>query len=433
MIKKFFVDIWNYLSGDSRPESEKKEGEQKNFILNVINGTLTKLGDQLVNPGLVLTWLMEALGVSASLIGALVPVRRSFALLPQLIISGRMRENKIRKYFWVTGAIGFGLFVGLMVPTIAAFSDFPWIGWAVLALLALASLSRGISSIAFKDIVGKTISLGRRGRLLGIRATSGGILALIAGILMRLYLASTTNLTIYYYLIGGGALLWVLGGFVVSFIVEEESIPDDARNPVEEIRAGYQLLRKNPDLRRFVWVRSLLNFVQLSTPYYVLLAREYISEEIGNLAIFIIVVNLANVLSSMVWGRYSDQSSRNAMVAGGSLAVVVGVLALGVDFLPETYRNVYVLAGIVLLLGFAQAGIRLGRKTYLIDIAPEDDRPLFAAVTNLIVGILTLLSGTLGIIVEVFNIQVLIVVVTLIPIAGIILGISLPQVEHKAN
>jgi len=99
MIKKFFVDVWNYLSGDSRPESEKKESEHKNFILIVVKGAFTKLGDQLVNPGLGLTWLMVASEVSASLIGAIVPVRRSFALLPQLIVSGRMREIKIRKYF----------------------------------------------------------------------------------------------------------------------------------------------------------------------------------------------------------------------------------------------------------------------------------------------------------------------------------------------
>jgi hypothetical protein len=282
-------------------------------------------------------------------------------------------------------------------------------------------------------MVGKTISSGRRGRLLGIRATNGGILALAAGVWMRLYLASTTAISVYYYLLGGGALLWVLGGLVVSLIEEEESDQNDARSLLEEIRAGFRLLKNHPDLRRFVWVRSLLNFVQLSTPYYVLFARNYISAEVGNLAVFIIVVNLANVLSSLLWGQYSDRSSRNAMIAGGSLAVLVGVLALSLELLPEAYRNVYLLGGLIFLLGLAQAGIRLGRKTYLIDIAPENDRPLFAAVTNLIVGILTLMSGVLGVIVEAFSIQVLILIVTIVPFLGILLGLSLPQADNKAG
>lgn len=409
--------------------TDGKESEGRNFALNVVNGALTKLGDQLVSPGLVLTWLMEALGVSAVVIGALVPIRKSFALLPQLVVSGRMREIKVRKMLWVTGAAGFGVMIGLIVPGIMLFSDYAWIGWLVLGLMAAGSLFRGVSSIAFKDVVGKTISVGRRGRLLGIRATTGGLLALAAGVLMRVYLAETTDITVFYMLIGAGAALWIAGGLVVSLTDEPESSVDEARDPFEEILAGYELLKARADLRRFVGVRSLLNFAALSTPYYVLLARGYISEAFGNLAVFIIMVNLAKVLSSLIWGRSADDSSRNAMIAGGSLAVLVGGLAMSLTYLPAPFQNVYVMGGLILLLGFAQAGIRLGRKTYLLDIAPEADRPLFAAVTNLIVGVLTLLSGALGVIVEVFNLDVLIVLLTILTAAGVVMAFSLPQAE----
>jgi MFS family permease len=406
---------------------ERQDPELKNFIINVINGTLTKLGDQLVSPQLVLTWLLEALGVSASIIGALVPVRKSFALVPQLIVSGRMRTAKIRKYFWMTGAIAFGVFIGLIAPAVSLFSESSNIGWIVLGLLSLASLSRGVSSIAFKEVVGKTISSGKRGRLLALRATSGGLLALLAGILLRYYLGSEQAIMPFYYLIGAGALVWVLGGLLVGLIKEEESAPDEARYPLDEIKAGYKLLKENKGLRRFVWVRCLFIIVQLSTPFYVLYARQYISQDFGNLAFFVIIVNLAKVLSSPLWGRFSDRSSRTGMMLGGGLAVLVGILAFGVDLLPPNYQNVYVLGGLLLLLGFSQSGIRLGRKTYLLDVSPEDERPLFAAVTNLIVGTLTFLSGGLGIIVDIFNVQVLILFITIIPIFGIFLTYILPE------
>lgn len=55
----------------------------------------------------------------------------------------------------------------------------------------------------------------------------------------------------------------------------------------------------------------------------------------------------------------------------------------------------FIIARIFLLIGFAQAGLWLGRKTYLVDGAPEDDRPLCVAVSNTLIGMATLCSGVL--------------------------------------
>jgi hypothetical protein len=47
-------------------------------------------------------------------------------------------------------------------------------GVAVVAALAAFSAASGVGSVAFKDVLAKTIPKGRRGRLLGFRATVGG-------------------------------------------------------------------------------------------------------------------------------------------------------------------------------------------------------------------------------------------------------------------
>ena len=77
--------------------SEQATDAPKNFLLNTLNGMVTKLGEQLASPGLVLTWLLAAVGAPAFLAGLLVPVRRSIALLPQLAIAGQMRKYGRRK------------------------------------------------------------------------------------------------------------------------------------------------------------------------------------------------------------------------------------------------------------------------------------------------------------------------------------------------
>jgi hypothetical protein len=47
-------------------------------------------------------------------------------------------------------------------------------------------------------------------------------------------------------------------------------------------------------------------------------------------------------------------------------------------------------------LGVAHAGVRLGRKTYLVDMAEGNQRTDYVAVSNTVIGALLLLTGALG-------------------------------------
>lgn len=63
------------------PESACHE-EPRNLFKHVVALSFTKSADGFVDPKLVLSWLMTALGVPTYLIGFLVPIRESGALLP---------------------------------------------------------------------------------------------------------------------------------------------------------------------------------------------------------------------------------------------------------------------------------------------------------------------------------------------------------------
>lgn len=403
----------------------------RNFFLNALNGTATKLGDQLGSPSLVLPWFFDALGAPAYLTGLLVPVRRSLALLPQLAIAGRIRRFERRKWFWVGGGAGFGVAYLLMVG--AAFLPSPVLaGVVIVLLLALASLSRGVGSVAFKDVVAKTIPKGRRGRLLATRATAGGILTLGAGLLLRLYVADETAVTPYLILIGSTAVLWFIGVTFAAFVTEEEGATSGSRNPLQEARAGLKLLRQKPGFRRFIIARALLLSVKLAIPFYTLFARELTGGQVGGLSLFVIAIGLAEVLSSPFWGRFSDRSSRTVMMMGGLLATAVGMLALGMELLPEAWQTSLVFAPVFLLVGFARAGVRLGRKTYLVDGAPAAERPLYVALSNTVIGIITLASSAFGLVAQVFGVRVLLGVFIVLSATGVWVAWRMPEAEQMA-
>ena len=47
-------------------------------------------------------------------------------------------------------------------------------------------------------------------------------------------------------------------------------------------------------------------------------------------------------------------------------------------------------------LGLAHAGVRLGRKTYMVDMAEGNRRTDYVAVSNSVIGALLLVSGVIG-------------------------------------
>jgi hypothetical protein len=53
-------------------------------------------------------------------------------------------------------------------------------------------------------------------------------------------------------------------------------------------------------------------------------------------------------------------------------------------------------AAMLFLLAFGHQGVRLGRSTYLVDLADADTRAAYTAVSNTVIGILLLIVGLIA-------------------------------------
>ena len=143
------------------PESACRE-QPRNYGVHVVSLSLTKVGEGLADPKLVLAWLLDAIGTSTWALGLLVPVRESLAMLPQLMISAHIRRLPIRKTVYVIGCVVQG-------AAIVSFSLMGWLAQAAsdtlvdlvaVALIAVFALGRSLCSISFKDVLGKTVDIG---------------------------------------------------------------------------------------------------------------------------------------------------------------------------------------------------------------------------------------------------------------------------------
>src|SRR5690606_24275696 len=99
--------------------------------------------------------------------------------------------------------------------------------------------------------------------------------------------------------------------------------------------------------------------------------------------------------------RMADRSSRDVLRIA---ATVAGVLSLAVAVwhmagAPGPPRGAVVVAAFF-VIGIAHAGIRIGRKTYLVDMATMQTRATYVAVSNTAIGIVLLAGGVFGLVAD---------------------------------
>lgn len=56
------------------------------------------------------------------------------------------------------------------------------------------------------------------------------------------------------------------------------------------------------------------------------------------------------------------------------------------------------MVGVLFVLTIAYQGVRLGRSTHIVDMADQDRRAAYTALSNSVIGVLLLFSGIFGLV-----------------------------------
>ncbi|MGO4911142.1 MFS transporter [Leeuwenhoekiella sp. W20_SRS_FM14] len=401
----------------------------KNYFLLLVSNMLTSLGDTLGNPKTVLTWVMSYVNAPVMLISFIVPIRESGSMLPQLFIAHYIRQKPVRKYVWVLGSVlqflaiaGIGL-VALSFEGSAA-------GWLIIVCLVAFSLARGLCSIAFKDVLGKTIPKQKRGKLKGYTASVSGILVLAAGLFILYKSKENVGIEFYSYLIFFASALWLIAALIYANIKEFPGETEGGKNGFKEALSRLSLLKEDKQFRNFVITRSLLLCSALTAPFYVLLAQRYVGKEAYLLGLFVIANGVASIISAPVWGKMADKSSKKVMTYSAILTASLGLLIVGIiQFIPAWRDEVWLYPVAFFILGIAHQGVRLGRKTYIVDMAEGNRRTDYVAVSNTLIGFILLITGGISALASMISVEGIIAILSGLGILGAIKSATLPNVE----
>lgn len=437
--KKLTERVYGYLAEDEDarvckdiPESACND-QPRAFVLMLLSLTLTKLGDSLVSARLVLPWMLSSLGAPVLFISALVPLRESLALLPQLFVAQQLRQQPIRKWFWVAGSIGQALSLLAMLFAVATL-DASRLGWSVVILLAMFSLSRGICSVANKDVTGKTVSKTRRGRLSGVAASTAGLLTLLTALVIIFAPQMDGQRWLFVSLLGTGVVLWMAAALLYAGIPEVAGATEGGGNALTEALKSMSLLWHNRQFGHFVISRALLVAAAFAIPYIVVLIQREGESELTSLGSLMLASGLAGLLAGRFWGRWSDSASNHVMAAASVMSTIVMGVALGFYYyLPSALGMQWVAALLLFSSAVAHHGARVGRKTYLVDMATQENRAQLTAVSNTVMGVVLLAGLLLGWVDAVYGVAAVLWVLAAIGILATAAALKLPDVSGDTS
>lgn len=399
-----------------------------NFFLQVLTQFFTKLGDAIANPKTVLAWMLSALGAPGVFTAFLVPIRESGSLIPQLIIASYVRLMAIRKWTFVLGCVLQALAVFGMAAVAVSLTGTA-AGFGLLAALVVFSLARGLCSVASKDVLGKTVPKTRRGRVSGWSEFLAGLVTIAIGALLLLDLREPGDMGTYLILLAIAGGLWLVAAASYALIREFPGATEGGGNALTEALKRLQLLASDRPFRQFVIARSLLLCSALSAPFFIMLAHEQTDGALLVLGLFVVADGLASLVSAPFWGRFADVSSRRVMIIAGGSAGLVGVALVAlVNGIPILADSQWIYPLFFFVLAITHAGVRMGRKTYIVDLAGGNKRTDYVAVSNTVIGVVLLLAGSIGALTAVVPISIVILILAAMGIAGAVMSARLPEV-----
>lgn len=403
--------------------TEKANGRR--FVL--ANG-LQGLGDQLVSGKTVLPWLLGAAGAPGFFIALLVPFRESGSMLPQAALTPWVTTQPSRKKVWMIGSAGQAL-AAAGIAVSALLIDGPALGLTVVVLLGILALFRALCSIASKDVQGRTISKGSRGRITGQATAFAGLIALVLGVILW-FLDADLPRWLMAALLGLGAASWALALPIFNGIDEPRSEVDPAGPNRAWWADTWGLFTGDRRFRRFVIVRSLMLVSALSTSFVVALSQQ-IGHSFAGLGSFVVASAAASLLAGQVSGVWSDLSSKSVMALGSAVASAVIVLVVLAAWLSPDAIAPFALPVGFFLIQLAHTAVRVARKTYLVDMAEGDQRTRYTGAANTLMGIILLIVGVSSGVIAAFGASAALLFLAVIGLLGVLGASKLEEVSKR--
>ena len=403
----------------------QKEDNPTNNYKNVAHAFFLSLAITIAEPSTVLPLIIEHFSDSAIIVGLFVSLLRGGAILTQLYAAFHAQSYKkvlpyLKKVFffrWLSWfSIGLGIFfIGDTHKTLTLF----FIGLGLLGF----SLSAGFGAIYFKELQAKLFSKSYRGKTMANRQVAGSFASIISGGIAGYVLSHFQAPLNYAYLFIVSSFIMGIGFFIFSTIDDEplkENVQEKEKHFGLFIKNAFIILKKDRRLQQQTLAIFLSFACYLSIPFVILEAKSSVTLTGWILGAFIMVQMLGSIVgSSLLWRRISNYEKML------SLSFVFMITSFIVALFAD---NSYIYALVFFLYGVALDGFGNSGMNLIIEIAPEEKRPIYTAVQTNISSMGLFFPVLGGLLLKSFGSYEFIYILTIgLLFIGLIISLKLPQ------
>jgi MFS family permease len=403
---------------------------KRNFFLGVANGILFNFAWAFTSGSTILPLFISKLTSSSILIGLASTLEAVGWALPQMAVAAVTLHQKNQMPLYIKMAF-LRAVAFLLLAILVFFSKAGNPSYLLLTFFFLFSIyafGGGVSGVSFMEVVGKTIPPNRRGSFFGMRMFFGGGLAALAGILIERVLRTHNfpkNFGIMF-LIAAVLIIFAL----LSFSLVKE--PPVGKRPErkkfrENLRLGFETLKMDINFRMLLWIRIAVGSYVLGFPFYIIFAKKFLLIPTSIAGIFLSIQMVGYLSSNLLWGYLSNNKSNKLVLFLSAICSAVCPFLLILSILTKI--PVWLYGSIFFFLGATISGLDMGYTNYLLEIAPEEQRPIYVGVLNTIVGPTIFLSAVGGLIIQLTSFAFLYSLVFLISIVSIFLSLSLSETK----
>jgi MFS family permease len=400
-----------------------------NFSCGVVNGAFFTFATAFIGATTVLPAFISTLTGSKVLIGLTASIFVTGWYLPQLIVA-RYIENKPRKKpFYITIATIRVSSLVLLTAIIYFFTGRApnFVLLCFFFLFSLFSLGAGVAGVPFMDIVGKIILSTKRSSFFGARRFSGGILAIGAGILVKIILKKFDYPQNYAFLFLIASVFSAIS--LTSFSLVKEPVYPTKKERVkfiQFIKKGFGLLRKDKNYRTLLFTRWLIGSAWMSMPFYAIYTFNILNVDKVMLGIFLSMQMAGGVISAVAWGYLGDRfGSKSVLQLTAILALMSPIIALVSPHLPIPVH--YSFSLVFILVGFTLNGTMIGYSSFLLDISPVEERSAYVGFMNTLITPVLLSPLIGGVIIDIVSYDILFFITLIVVLSGLVMSTKLQK------
>lgn len=355
----------------------------KNNYKNVAHAFFLSLAITIAEPSTILPLIVHHFSDSVIMVGLFVSLLRGGAIVIQLYAAFHAQAYKnvlpyLRKVFFFRWLAWFS--IGLSIYFIGD-TNKPLTLFFIGLGLFFFSFSAGFGTIYFKELQAKLFTKKYRGKTMANRQVATGIASIISGGVAGYVLANfEAPLSFAYLFLVSSAIMAI--GFIAFSTVEEpakENVSIKEANFKLFLKNARKTLKEDKRLQKQITVIFLSFSYFLSMPFVILNANNSFTLTGWMLGGFITLQMIGSILgSSLLWRRISDYEKML------SLSFAFMIIAFSIALFAD---NVYAYGAIFLLFGIGFDGFNISGMNLVIEIAPEEKRPLYTALQTNITSI----------------------------------------------